>query len=384
MMRIFEMLVALLIVFALAVLVGLVLPDHGHIERRVEVPSPARQVYDTINGFRRFPQYTGLRAFDPAMQTTLGGPEAGVGSKISWTSSVPKVGDGSLTITKSTQDSDVTMTLDNDWIGTNKTYNLTITPSPKGRTVYVTESYDVDYGWNLLWRFGGLYINGDPSAVVQGSLASLAAMMAGFPNTDYSNQDISVVEITAKPVLLVNTRAPRSLDEVADATAQAKEKIEAVLKKTGLTQSGPMLTITTEWGDENYTFAVAIPVDQTSFTLDGHSFTIDAPAPKADADDDSADAGQPLVAGDRDKKGLLVVDDNVRAALWYQGLALYTEYTGSAAQLPLVRLNHKAYAETHGYRYSEAGLGRPWDEDVSDPGAADDQRTFRVYLPITR
>ncbi|KAB2899211.1 MAG: hypothetical protein F9K31_08155 [Dokdonella sp.] len=383
MLRIFEMLVALLIVLVLAVLVALVLPDHGHVERRVEMPSPTRQVYDTINGFRRFQQYTGLRAFDPALQTTVSGPEAGVNAKVSWTSNVPKVGNGSLTIVKSTQDSDVTMALENDWIGTNKTYTITITPSPKGRTVYVTEAYDVDYGWNLLWRFGGLYINGDPSAVVQGTLASLAAMMAGFPNTDYTNQDISVVDISAKPVLLVNTQAPRSLDEVADATEAAREKIDAVLKKTGLTQSGAMMTITTEWGDENYTFAVAIPVSQASFTLDGKSYTIDAPVPPPeDAEGGASDL--PLVAGDRDRKGLLVVDQDVRAALWYQGVALYTEYTGSAAQLPLVRLNHKAYAETHGYRFSESGLNRPWDEDVSDPGVADDQRTFRVYLPITR
>jgi hypothetical protein len=184
-------------------------------------------------------------------------------------------------------------------------------------------------------------------------------------------------------VLLVNTQAPRSLDEVADATEAAREKIDAVLKKTGLTQSGAMMTITTEWGDENYTFAVAIPVSQASFTLDGKSYTIDAPVPPPeDAEGGASDL--PLVAGDRDRKGLLVVDQDVRAALWYQGVALYTEYTGSAAQLPLVRLNHKAYAETHGYRFSESGLNRPWDEDVSDPGVADDQRTFRVYLPITR
>ena len=221
MIRIFEMLVALLIVFVLAVLVGVVLPDHGHVERSVEVPSPVRQVYDTVNTFRRFPQYTGLRSFDHAMRTTLSGPESGVGAKASWTSASPKVGDGSLTITKSTQDSDVAMSLDNDWIGDNKTYAITLTPSSNGRTVRVTETYDADYGWNLFWRFGGLYINGEPSAVVQGTLASLSAMMAGFPNTDYKDQDIKVADIAAKPVFLVATTAKRSLEEVADATNAA-------------------------------------------------------------------------------------------------------------------------------------------------------------------
>lgn len=384
MIRIFEMLVALLIVFVLAVLVGVVLPDHGHVERSVEVPSPVRQVYDTVNTFRRFPQYTGLRAFDPAMRMTLSGPESGVGAKASWTSASPKVRDGSLTITKSTQDSDVTMTLDNDWIGENKTYALTLTPSSNGRTVRVTETYDVDYGWNLLWRFGGLYINGEPSAVVQGTLASLSAMMAGFPNTDYKDQDIRVADIAAKPVFLIATTAKRSLEEVADATTAAKEKIDAALKKAGLTEAGPLMTITTEWGEEDYNFSVAVPVNQPSFTLNGQTYTIETPVAPPEDDSSAAPADALPAAGSKDRKGMLVVDGDVRAALWYQGQSLYTEFTGSPAQLPLLRLNQKAYAETHGYHYNESGLTRPWDENISQPDVAEDQQTFRVYLPITR
>lgn len=383
MIRIFEMLVALLIVFVLAVLVGVVLPDHGHVERSVQIPSPVRQIYDTVNTFRRFPQYSGLRAFDPGTRMTLSGPESGVGAKVAWTSASPKVGDGSLTITKSNEDSDVAMALDSDWIGDNKTYAITLTPSANGRTVRVTETYDVDYGWNLFWRFGGLYINGEPSAVVQGNLASLSAMMAGFPNTDYKDQDIKVVDITAKPVFLVATKAKRSLDEVAEATDEAKEKIDAALKKAGLTQAGPLMTITTEWGDEDYSFSVAVPVDQPTFTMSGTSYTIEAPVPRQD-DDSAGNDDAPPAPGSKDNKGLLVVDGDVRAALWYQGNALYTEYTGSPAQLPLLRLNQKAYAETHGYHYNESGLTRPWDENVSAPDAAADEQTFRVYLPITR
>ena len=261
---------------------------------------------------------------------------------------------------------------------------ITLTPSSNGRTVRVTETYDADYGWNLFWRFGGLYINGEPSAVVQGTLASLSAMMAGFPNTDYKDQDIKVADIAAKPVLLVATTAKRSLEEVADATNAAKEKIEAAMKKAGLTQAGPLMTITTEWGEEDYNFSVAIPVNQPTFTLNGQNYTIETPVQPQDDDSDNANGDAPLATGSKDKKGLLVVDGDVRAALWYQGSALYTEFTGSPAQLPLLRLNQKAYAETHGYHYNESGLTRPWDENVSQPDVAEDQQTFRVYLPITR
>ena len=86
MIRILEILVALLIVGLLAVLVGVLLPSHGHIERSVEVSSPVRQVYDSVNTFRRYPQWSALRTFDPKVQMTLEGPEAGPGAKVSWTS----------------------------------------------------------------------------------------------------------------------------------------------------------------------------------------------------------------------------------------------------------------------------------------------------------
>ncbi len=385
MIRILEILVALLIVGLLAVLVGVLLPSHGHIERSVEVSSPVRQVYDSVNTFRRYPQWSALRTFDPNVQMTLEGPEAGPGAKVSWTSTSPKVGNGSLEITDSVQDSKVMMAIDNGWVGNNKTYTVTLVPSSNGKTLRINTAYDVDYGWNLLWRYGGLYINGDPAAVIQGSLNNLSAMVAGFPNTDYSNQQIDVVDVAARPVFLVATKAPRSLDDVADATATAMAEIETAMAAAGVTAAGPRMTITTNWGDEDYAFSVAVPVSAATYTVDGQTFPIDAPEPPpafTDDEEETPEEPAPLVAGDRDDSGLRVVSGNVRAAMWYGGKALATEYTGSPAALPLLRLNLKAYAETHGYRYSESNLGRFWDELVSAPDAVEGEETFRVYLPI--
>lgn len=385
MIRIFEILLALFIVFVLAVVIGVLLPDHGHIERRVEVSSPIRQVYDSVNTFRRYPQWSALRNFDPAVKMTLEGPEAGPGAKVSWTSTSPKIGDGSLEIKSDQQDSEVVIAVDNHWAGENKTYTLSLVPSANGKTLNIRVAYDVDYGWNLLWRYAGLYINGDPAAIIQSSLNNLAAMLAGFPNTDYKEQDIQVVDVAAKPVFLVNTKAKRSLDEVAEATETAMAEIEAAMKKAGVTAAGPRMTITTTWGDEDYTFAVAVPVDSTTFTLDHNEYTIETPVKPGSATDGDEENAAPaeLKTGDKDKSGMLVVDANVRAALWYQGKALVTDYQGSPAALPLLRLNQKAYAETHGYHYNEdASLGRFWDELVSPPDTPQDEQEFKVYLPI--
>ena len=75
MTRILELVVSLVIVFVLAVLVGVILPSHGHIERSVEVSSPLRQVYDSVNGFRRFAEWGAPHKLDPQTKTVLEGPE---------------------------------------------------------------------------------------------------------------------------------------------------------------------------------------------------------------------------------------------------------------------------------------------------------------------
>lgn len=385
MTRILEILVSLLIVILLAVVIGVLLPNHGHIERTVEVSSPVRQVYDTMNTFRRFPQWSALRGLDPNVQFRLEGPESGAGAKIDWTSAVQRVGNGSYAITSSEEDSKISMDVENDWAGKNKKFQIELVPSANGRTVKIHWAFDADYGWNLMDRYAGLYIYGDPAQMVQSNLNNLAAMLAGFPNTDYKDQDIQLVDVEAKPVFLVATKAKRSLDEVADVTSTALNEIDAALKKAGLTAAGPRMTITTNWGEEDYSFSVAVPVDATTFKLDKHEqeFTIETPVKPASSTEDD-DSGEPktYAPGEKDQNGMLVVDGNVRAALWYQGKALKSEYKGSPASLPILRLNLKAYAETHGYRYAEAGLGRFWDELTSDPDTPVDEETYNVYLPI--
>ncbi|MBS0440073.1 MAG: hypothetical protein JSS33_11750, partial [Proteobacteria bacterium] len=233
----------------------------------------------------------------------------------------------------------------NNWRGNDKRFSFDIEPSENGKTSKVTMAYDVDFGWNLLARVSGLYLQGDPATQMSFQLSRLQNMLATFPTVDYKDQDIQIKDVAPVPVLFVSTTAKRTLDDVADATNKAMDQINAVIKKEKLTATGPRRTITTNWGDENYDFDVAVPVD------------------RADAQ----------------------VADPVKAGTGYGGKALETSFTGSAAQLPLMRLVLKAYAYTHGYLFDESseGNGRFFDEKTTaDPNAGDDQQTYNVYLPI--
>ncbi len=345
MIRLLEIIVALIIVAILGVLWGVALPSHRHIERSTEVSSPVRQIFDVINGFHAYPSWSALRAYDPKVQLNLIGPDSGNGASVNWVSGDPRLESGSYTVADSQQDKSVTWDIVNNWRGQDKRYQIDITPSPNGKTVKVTMGYDVDYGWDLAGRYAGMYLEGDPATQISIHLQRLTDMLATFPNVDYKDTQIDVKDVEAKPVLYVSTTAKRTLDEVADATDKAVTAINAVVKKDKLNVTGPRITITTNWGDENYDFDVALPVD--------HSEGV-------------------------------AVSDPVKAGTTYGGKALVTSFTGSPAQLPLARLMLKAYAETHGYLIDESGegSGRAYDEVTSPSNAPEDEQSFNVYLPI--
>jgi hypothetical protein len=195
MTRILEFIVAAIMVFALAVIVGLALPSSGHIERSTEISHNGRHVSDMLSNFRRFPDWGAIRLLDPKAQFTLEGPDYGQGAKINWTSAKPNPGNGSFEVTGKEGDTSLTWKVTNPWKGENKHYTITFEPQKGGRITKVTWAYDVDYGWDLIARYSGLYINGDPATQIQLNLASLQQQMAAIPNVDYTQYEVFVADV---------------------------------------------------------------------------------------------------------------------------------------------------------------------------------------------
>ena len=346
MIRLIEIFVALVIVAVLAVVFALALPSHRHTERSLVLSSPLRQVYDVLDGYRTYPSWSALRAYDPKVRFDYYGPERGSGAQVKWVSADPRIGNGSYTIIPDpVDDKQVRWSIDNNWKGGNKTYTYDLAQSENGKTVRVTLGYDVDYGMDLLARYSGLYVEGEPATQIQLHLSELEKLLATIPNIDYKDTAFELKDATAQPILFVSTQAKRTLDDVADATDKALTQIQADIKKNSLNQAGLRRTITTNWGDENYEFDIAVPVDRNDITP----------------------------------------TDPVKAGQTYGGKVLTTAFTGSPAQLPLTRLLLKAYAYTHGYGFDESsqGTGRMYDElTTTDAHAEQDNQSFAVYLPI--
>ncbi|MDO1529941.1 polyketide cyclase [Fulvimonas sp. R45] len=412
MTRVLEIIVALIIVAVLGVVAGIAMPGSGHVERSLVLGKDLRQVYDVMDNLRRFPDYSVQRADDPRIQYAFSGPAYGPGAAVEWTSDVDKVGNGKLTIASAKPDfnkidpsvnsAQIIWNLDNNWRGNDKHFTIDLERQGRqGKLTKVTWSYDVAYGFNLLSRYSNLYIHGAPDTLIQYSLNNLQNVLAAVPNVDYSDLVPYIVQTKPTPVLLVSASSPRKdglagLDEVV---GNAVNQLNAAAKKLGVNVTGPRIIFTTNYGDETYSFDVALPIDATSLTVNGQSYALTAPTHPALSDDAAAEsssapasgsssaAAPALNPGDHDKFGRLVVDDKVRAALAFGGPALEGVWNGTAAGVPQTRDMLKAYAQTHGYKYDEV-VDRLYDIEVQPEvqdakGDITTYAKFDVYLPIT-
>ncbi len=428
MTRVLEFVVALIIVFVLAVIVALFLPSHAHIDRSIEISHNPRHIYDVLNNFRRFPDYAGgeLKLHDPNVKFTLSGPAYGPGATISWTGNAD-IGNGKLVNESGNIDisnrSTVVWDLTNDWRGKNKTFTIDVVPNQSQRVSRVTWSYDVDYGWNLIDRYSQLWIHGKPAALIQYGLESLQTMLAGINNVDYSKIGAGLYRTNATPVLLVSTKAERTIDDIDAAKVEGRKKIQAAMDKLGVKAAGPTTYITTNYGDTTYTFDVAVPIDTTTLTIDKKSYDLTrlpprptvaqlatepepaaagtaAAASTAAGAASASTAGQPASAstagqaatgpeqgpkagsepGDLNRLNQLIVNDDVRAVMLPAQEVLEASWTGEAG-VPLMRKALQAYAATHGYDY-DVGDHRMFQELVSMPGVQDQEREYRVFLPV--
>ncbi len=405
MMRALEFLVALVIVAVLGVLAAVVMPGSGHVDRSLVIGKDMRQVYDVLDNFHRFPDYSVLHTYDPQTEFKFSGKAYGPGSEVSWSSGDPKVGNGGLTIASATpnfdkidsntKDATIVWTVDNSWRGLDKHFTLDLQrQGNRGQLTNVKWSYDVTYGWNLINRMANLYIHGDPDSFIQFSLNSLQNVMAAVPNIDYSKLIPFIAQTQQVPVLVVSTQIARKdgLDGLDDATKKAIGEIQAAAKKLGVNVTGPRVLITTNYGDETFSFDVAMPIDSSSLTVAGQSQqltaatppSLDAPAASSTAAAPAADTAAP---GSRDHFGRLVIDGNVRAELAFGGSALKGVWNGTFAGVPQVRDMLKAYAQTHGYKFDDV-VNRSYDilvtPEVKDAGGnVTTYAKYEVYLPVS-
>src|SRR6478672_6453857 len=329
MTRLLEILISLAIVAALYLLVALVLPSSRHLVEKVETNRKLTIAFDSLNSLRRFKDWNPLVLRDPRVQMTLSGPDSGVGARLDYGSKEEGLGKGFWQITESVPREKVSYKIENEERGTNKRTSFIFKPTGRNnRNVEITQTYDVDYGWNLLGRYAGMYVSRHVGDDMKLTLSRVVGMLAAVPNYDYAvyGSKMTGLKIADRPV-----------EDLLYVTAGNVER--------GNSQIEASITVSTELGRETYNFDVAQAVRKK----------------------DGSAVGKPTLQG----PVLHVQTPAAKVAT--------ASYTGYMAELDNVRNALRAWTLTQGYEIAD----RPYESYKSGiAGSFTENGQFDVYYPL--
>src|SRR4249919_607140 len=323
MVRFIEFVISLLIVVALFVVIALFLPSRRIYTYSIETNRPMATVYDLFDGFSRFKDWNPLLRYDKHARTEITGPAMGKGAKFGYSSRDQIIGNGSWEIVDSIPGRLIKYKLIGPTRGEEKSMTLKFERTGQNnKNVKITQEYRVNYGWDLIGRYAGLYVNRNVGDDVKRGLDKFSALLATIPKFDYSQHpgEFAIEQSPAQDVLVVSTAAQRSNDEIMVQMQNQKSWIDKVMAANGLVANGPLRVVTTEFTTATYSFDVVQPFRRAT-------------------DPEGTVAGPKMV---------LSMEGPVSYVQLPARRVASTTYKGPAPGLPRVRDLLRAWAMTHG------------------------------------
>ena len=384
MTRLIEFVIALALVLALFLVIGLILPSSRELQESVETNRRMTIVFDTLNNVRRLKDWNPLVPSAANELSYSGGEDnTGVGAKVDFNSANPAWGQGSWEIVESERPAPtggpgkIVYAINDKRMGTDKRSTFALKPRGKNnRNVKITQSYEVTYGWNLIGRYAGMYVSRHVGDAVKAGLSKLTNMLATVPNFDYRTEgspltDLKLVELPAEDLLVVNAgNIDRTNDAIKASIKQNQEWIKRVMEANGLVAAGPVRIITTDYGAEKYAFDVAQPVRKGSA----------APKTDAAAEGEAAPAAAPApVASAGELKVTIPSGAPVEYVRSEPRKLAFASYTGYMAELDNQRNALRAWAVTAGHEVVDRPF-ESWKSGVD--GAFEGDGKFDIYWAV--
>ena len=384
MTRLIEFVIALALVLALFLVIGLILPSSRELQESVETNRRMTIVFDTLNNVRRLKDWNPLVPSAANELSYSGGEDnTGVGAKVDFNSANPAWGQGSWEIVESERPAPtggpgkIVYAINDKRMGTDKRSTFALEPTGKNnRNVKITQSYEVTYGWNLIGRYAGMYVSRHVGDAVKAGLSKLTNLLATVPNFDYRTEgspltDLKLVELPAEDLLVVNAgNIDRTNDAIKASIKQNQEWIKRVMEANGLVAAGPVRIITTDYGAEKYAFDVAQPVRKGSA----------APKTDAAAEGEAAPAAAPApVASAGELKVTIPSGAPVEYVRSEPRKLAFASYTGYMAELDNQRNALRAWAVTAGHEVVDRPF-ESWKSGVD--GAFEGDGKFDIYWAV--
>jgi len=334
--------IVLLLLIAVFVVTGYLLPKQVHIERSITVERPVTMMFELLNSYRYFNEWSPWAKRDPKAQFMISGPESGVGARMSWVGDPHLVGSGWQQIVASKPYEQINISLDFDAQGPADTG---FTLVAKGDATRITWFFDSDLtkGVNLvdsfLARYFGLLFDRWVGGDYEAGLANLKQYAESLPVSDFSQLEITRVDVEAQNILFVTTTSSQDPADIATAMAKAYAEISEFMSLAGVGMNGQPMAITRAWEEGSYQFDAAIPVDFIPPELTG----------------------------------------NIQSGMSPAGPAVRAVHHGGYDQMMPTYAKLAAYMSAHGLRQGQVS----WEHYLSDPGstAEPDMITY-IYIML--
>ncbi len=328
-----------IVVIVLFLFIGLMLPAKVEVERQIVVDQDPDTVFATLNGFSRFNDWSPWAGIDPNTQYTFSGPLMGKGAAMCWQSEHEDVGSGCQTITAVDGHKRIETALDFGAQGTANGY-YEVGMAPQG--TLVIWGFETDFGWNIVGRYFGLFMDGMIGEQYEKGLQQYKAMVEKIPALDFTVEKMFVTHVEPQQMLYVTGETKTNVSAIGAALGRAFGQVEAFMNRHGLEPSGPPMAIATRWDPQNdvYAFQAGAPFE--------------GPAPQ--------------------------MSNGVQMQMTYEGSVAKAVHTGSYETMMVTYSTLERYIRFLGLQVA----GNPWEVYVTDPSqVAPDDLVTEIYFPVT-
>jgi len=330
-----KILIILVIIVAVAAIIGWMLPADVHIERSQTINADAGKIYAYLDNMKKDPEWSPWLQKDPNTQLTFEGPESGVGSKQSWKSENSDVGTGRMETIEA---------VINQKIKREMYFMEDATPAfasfilaPDGNGTRVTWTLDASMGSNPFMHIMGKMMSGMAGKEFEKGLGNLKEKIESMPAEAAAPFKIETVVVAPAHYMAIHDSV--SIPTIGEKLAQNYAQIEIALAKQKLASSGSHFAIYYSDSQTNWEVDVAIPVEKPG---------------KADGK---------VMPGER--KG---------------GNAVVARYFGPYMNMGSVYTGLKDYIAANKLTI----VGAPWEEYIVDPTMEKDSTKWNtdIYFPI--
>lgn len=322
-----ELVLAIAATIVVLLLIGLFLPGggHGHVERSIIIERPPSHVFDVLNSFKRFNEWSPWAKKDPTASYSFEGPEAGQGALMTYSGS-REVGAGQFEIIESTPTSIVKMI---QRVTGGRTGTVTFDIGTTDLGVKVTWMYDVELGGNPIERIKGKYLDSSFGGDYQYGLMRLKALIESSAYArDYSDITITRQPMVAGPGLklagLVEVYSSTDFPDLNAGVADTLKTLQGFVERNRLNVTGPAQVQVTLKERYRLGYTVTLPVDRNDVPL----------------------------------------RDEIEAVTTFGGEALVAEHVGERRKSNVTFEKLQAYATVHGLAFDP--MAKPIEEFLPD------------------